>query len=290
MEKLENLENVGNTDGFEMDSVRLIERGLITTYKSRIYRPFRRAVEEYCLLSDGDKVAVCISGGKDSMLLAKCLQEYQRHGDISFSLEFITMDPGYHTKNRQLIEHNAKRLGIPIHFFNTNVFDVVEKSKGSSPCFLCAKMRRGCLYGEAERLGCNKIALGHHFDDAIETMLINIFYGGEVKTMMPKLKSTSCKLELIRPLYMVKEHDIMTWRDSNQLQFLDCACKFNEKAKEDVSLSKRKEIKGLIEYFRQNSKYVDLSIFHSMTNINLDAVLGWTSQKEKHTFLENYDK
>lgn len=271
-----------------MDKYIEIERGIITTYRKKIYKKFRKAIEDYNMVKDGDKIAVCISGGKDSMLMAKCFQEFQKHGDVKFDLVFLVMNPGYNEENINLIKYNAKILNIPITIFDSNIFSIIEKTLDDSPCFLCAKMRRGVLYGEAERLGCNKIALGHHFDDAIETLLLNIFYGGEVKTMMPKLHSDNFNLELIRPMFYIKEDDIISWKNTNVLKFLDCACKFSEsKAKSD---SKRLEIKNLIKNFRSKSKYVDTSIFHSMSNVNLNAMIGWSKDKKRYSFLDEYNR
>lgn len=265
-----------------------IEKGIITTYRKRIYKKFRKAIEDYEMIKDGDKIVVCISGGKDSMLMAKCFQEFQKHGGIDFELVFLVMNPGYNKENLELIKFNAKILKIPVKIFNSDIFSIIEKTLDDSPCFLCAKMRRGVLYGKAEELGCNKIALGHHFDDAIETLLLNIFYGGEVKTMMPKLHSDNFNLELIRPMFYIKEDDIITWKNSNNLTFLNCACKFSEQKAEEES--KRLEIKKLIKEFRKKSKYVDTSIFHSMSNVNLNAVIGWSKDKKKYSFLDEYDK
>lgn len=274
-----------------MERYQEIEKSIITKYRNTIYKRFRTSIDTYNLIKDGDKICVCISGGKDSMLLAKCLQEYQRHGDKKFDLEFITMDPGYSEANRKKIEENAKILNIPIKIINKNIFDVVDKQTWGSPCFLCAKMRRGCLYNIAEELGCNKIALGHHYDDALETMLLNIFYAGEIKTMMPKIHSDNFDLELIRPLYLVKELDIISWRNYNNLEFLDCACKVTQKIKDvGEKASKRKAMKNLIAKFRQESEYIDKSIFHSMSNVNLNSMLGWKKDGKEYNFLDEYDK
>ena len=273
-----------------MDRYKEIENSIITKYRKDIYRNFRKAIEEYKLVENGDKIAVCISGGKDSMLLAKCFEEYQKHGDREFELEYVVMDPGYSKENINKTIDNAKLLNIPIKIINKNIFEVVEKQTWGSPCFLCSKMRRGCLYGIAEDLGCNKIALGHHLDDALETMLLNIFYAGEVKTMMPKIHSDNYKLELIRPLYLVKEQDIISWRDYNKLEFLNCACKVTKKIEVlDEEASKRKEMKNLIKKFREKSEYVDKSIFHSMSNVNLNSILGWTKDKKQYNFLDEYN-
>ncbi len=268
-----------------------IERSIITKYRTSIYKKFRTAIDEYNLIADGDRICVCISGGKDSMLLAKCMQEYQKHGDKKFEVEYISMDPGYSEANKKKIRENAKLLNIPIKIVEKNIFEVVDKQTWGSPCFLCAKMRRGCLYSIAEEYGCNKIALGHHYDDVLETMLLNIFYSGEIKTMMPKIHSDNFNLQLIRPLYLVKEVDIISWKNSNDLDFLDCACKVTQKIKEqDEEASKRKAMKNLIAKFRKESEYIDKSIFHSMSNVNLNSMLGWKKDGKEHNFLDEYDK
>ena len=278
-----------------------IERSIIKEYRKTIWRPFVKGLQEYEMIQDGDRVAVCISGGKDSMLLAKCLQQLKRQSDTKFELEFIVMDPGYHPANRQLIEENAKLLGIPVTIFESDIFEPVVDA-GGSPCYLCARMRRGYLYSHAKELGCNKIALGHHFDDVIETILMGILYGGQINTMMPKLHSTNFSgMELIRPLYFVKEEDILAWRDSNHLHFLQCACRFTEQiAKERaaageavnggdiVHTSKRQEMKELIARLRKNSPFIDANIMKSVENINLDACLGYVQKGVRHHFLETY--
>ena len=212
-----------------MEKYQEIERSIIKKYRKEIWSRFTKAVKDYQLINENDKIMVCISGGKDSFLLAKCIQELERHGKVKFEAHYVVMDPGYNDYNRQYIIDNAKLLNIPIEIFNTDIFDVVSTVDSKSPCYLCAKMRRGHLYNKAKELGCNKIALGHHFDDVIETTLLSMFYGSEVKTMLPKLHSTNFEgLELIRPLYMVKEADIISWRDSNDLVFINCACRFTE--------------------------------------------------------------
>jgi len=262
-----------------------IEKSIITKYRKDIWSKFTKAIKTYELINDNDKIAVCISGGKDSFLLAKLLQELKRHGKIKFDLEFIVMNPGYKNKNLKQIIDNAKLLEIPITVFESNIYKVVENIK--SPCYLCARMRRGYLYSKAKELGCNKIALGHHFDDVIETTLLNIFYGCEVKTMLPKLHSTNFKgIELIRPLYLIKEKDIISWAKNNKLEFLKCACKVEERGID----SKRLEIKKLIENLKKQNKNIDNNIFISMENINLDVVLGYRKDNVKHTFTEEYDK
>lgn len=278
-----------------------IERSIIKEYRKTIWRPFVKGLQEYEMIQDGDRVAVCISGGKDSMLLAKCLQQLKRQSDTKFELEFIVMDPGYQLENRKLIEENAAFMNIPVRIFYSDIFDIVV-DVDQSPCYLCARMRRGYLYSHAKELGCNKIALGHHFDDVIETILMGILYGGQINTMMPKLHSTNFSgMELIRPLYFVKEEDILAWRDSNHLHFLQCACRFTEQiAKERaaagetvnggdiVHTSKRQEMKELIARLRKNSPFIDANIMKSVENINLDACLGYVQKGVRHHFLETY--
>lgn len=278
-----------------------IERSIIKEYRKTIWRPFVKGLQEYEMIQDGDRVAVCISGGKDSMLLAKCLQQLKRQSNTKFELEFIVMDPGYQSENRKLIEENAALMNIPVRIFDSDIFDIVV-DVDQSPCYLCARMRRGCLYSHAKELGCNKIALGHHFDDVIETILMGILYGGQINTMMPKLHSINFSgMELIRPLYFVKEEDILAWRDSNHLHFLQCACRFTEQiAKERaaageavnggdiVHTSKRQEMKELIARLRKNSPFIDANIMKSVENINLDACLGYVQKGVRHHFLETY--
>ena len=278
-----------------------IERSIIKEYRKTIWRPFVKGLQEYEMIQDGDRVAVCISGGKDSMLLAKCLQQLKRQSDTKFELEFIVMDPGYQPENRKLIEENAALMNIPVRIFDSDIFDIVV-DVDQSPCYLCARMRRGYLYSHAKELGCNKIALGHRFDDVIETILMGILYGGQINTMMPKLHSTNFSgMELIRPLYFVKEEDILAWRDSNHLHFLQCACRFTEQiAKERaaageavnggdiVHTSKRQEMKELIARLRKNSPFIDANIMKSVENINLDACLGYVQKGVRHHFLETY--
>ena len=233
-----------------------IERSIIKRFRKEIWRPFVRALNEYDLIREGDRIAVCISGGKDSMLLAKCMQEILRHGRMEFELKFLVMDPGYHPANRKLIEENAALMELPVHIFQSDIFDTVVDA-GGSPCYLCARMRRGNLYANARELGCNKIALGHHFDDVIETILMSMLYGAQINTMMPKLYSTNFQgMELIRPLYLVKEEHILAWKEYNGLRFLQCACRFTEQIAreqamvEQVHTSKRQEMKELIRQFR----------------------------------------
>ena len=257
-----------------------IERSLITKFRKPIWRKFTKAIQEYQLIQEGDKVAVCISGGKDSMLMAKLLQELQRHGKISFELIFLVMNPGYNPDNWKIIQDNAKLLGIPLTVFESDIFNIVADIE-KNPCYLCARMRRGYLYSRAKELGCNKIALGHHFDDVIETILMGMLYSGKVETMMPKLHSTNfAGMELIRPLYLVKEADIMAWRDYNKLHFIQCACRFTENCATcgGGRGSKRDEMKELIAKFRETSDVIESNIFRSVENINLRKIVGY--QKE----------
>lgn len=277
------------------DRSRDIERSIIKQFRKSIWRPFVKALNEYDMIKEGDNIAVCISGGKDSMLLAKCMQEILRHGKMEFGLKFIVMDPGYHPANRKLIEENAALMGIPVQIFESDIFDTVVDA-GGSPCYLCARMRRGNLYANAKELGCNKIALGHHFDDVIETILMSMLYGAQVNTMMPKLHSTNFEgMELIRPLYLVKEQDILDWKEYNHLRFLQCACRFTEQIareralEEEVHTSKRQEMKELINRFRQINPHIETNIFKSVENVNLDACIGYVKDGERHHFLEEYD-
>ena len=273
-----------------MEQIKEIERSIIKKFRKEIYGRFVSAVYDYKLISDNDKVMVCISGGKDSFLLAKCIQELNRHGYIKFEAKYVVMDPGYNKINREMIEENAKLLNVPIEIFESDIFDIVSNEE-KSPCYLCARMRRGCLYSKAQDLGCNKIALGHHFNDVIETTMLSMLYGSEIKTMMPKLPSDNFPgLELIRPLYLVKEEDIIAWKNYNDLTFLNCACKFTEKASIDESKSKRKEIKNLIKELKKINPNIDNNIFTSLNNINLNCVLGTKTNGEYKSFLADYDK
>lgn len=267
-----------------------IERSIIKRYRKDIWKPFIKGINEYKLINENDKIAVCISGGKDSFLLAKCMQELKRHGKINFSLEFLVMNPGYNNKNLELIKFNAKKLNIPIKIFNSDIFSTVDSISEESPCYLCARMRRGFLYSRAKELGCNKIALGHHFDDIIETTLLSILYSGEMKTMMPKLHSTNFKgLELIRPLCYVRESDIINWARYCDLKFLNCACKFTEK-NEIENNSKRKEIKNLIKELKKVNPYVETNIYKSSKNVNVDALIEYLKDGKRHNFLDRYDE
>lgn len=273
-----------------MEVYKEIERSIITKYRKLIWAPFMRAIQDYQLIQEGDKVAVCISGGKDSFLLAKCIEELSRHGKFPFQVEYLVMDPGYHPKNRKLIEENAKKLNLSIHIFETNIFESVKEIK-NSPCYLCARMRRGNLYAFAKELGCNKIALGHHFDDVIETILMSTLYGGEFRTMMPKLHSENFSgMELIRPLYLIREESIISWAKYNGLTFLNCACRFTEQVNNTKEQdSKRKEIKELIKELKQKSPYIEMNLFRSVENVNLDTIISYHRGNEYHHFLDSYD-
>ena len=275
-----------------MEKYKEIERSIIKKYRKDIFSKFIKAVSEYELIKENDNVMVCISGGKDSFLMAKCIQELQRHGKYHFDVCYVVMDPGYNEYNRNMIIDNANILNVPIEIFESNIFDVVTETEFKSPCYLCARMRRGFLYSKAKELGCNKIALGHHFDDVIETTLLSMFYGSEVKTMMPKLHSDNFPgLELIRPLYLVKEEAIISWRNFNELTFINCACRFTEGCSIiNDGTSKRKEIKELIKRLRLVNKNIDSNIFKSMDNINLECVLGTKKNGVYKSFLEDYDK
>lgn len=274
-----------------MEKFEQAERSIIKKYRREIWIPFVAAIKEYQLIQEGDKIAVCISGGKDSMLMAKCVQHLQKYSEFPFEAEYLVMDPGYNAVNRQRIVDNAEALNLPIKIFETKIFDIVANVE-QSPCYLCAKMRRGHLYKNAQDLGCNKIALGHHFDDVIETVLMSMLYGGEFKTMMPKLHSTNYPgMELIRPMYMVKEADIIAWKRYNELQFIQCACRFTENCVlgDNGGGSKRQEMKELVKKFRKTNPNIDKNIFHSIHNVNLETVIGYHVGDEQHSFLNDYD-
>ena len=276
----------------EQNKAKDVELSLRKKFKKSIWSKFTKAINTYELVKPGDKIAVCISGGKDSMLMAKCFQELKLHNKFEFEVKFLVMDPGYSEANRKVIEENAKSLNIPITIFESDIFEsvfTVEKS----PCYLCARMRRGHLYHFAQELGCNKIALGHHYDDVIETILMGMLYGAQVQTMMPKLHSTNFEgMELIRPLYLVREDDIKAWRDYNGLHFIQCACKFTDTCTicNNENRSKRVEIKELIQTLKQVNPYVEGNIFKSVENVNLDTVVAWKQHGEKHHFLDAYDR
>ena len=273
-----------------MEEYQAIERSIIKKYRKEIWSRFVKAVQEYQLIQENDNIMICISGGKDSFLLAKCIQELIRHGKFYFEAHYVVMDPGYSEKHRQDIVRVAERLHIPIEIFKSDIFDVANYMASDNPCYLCARMRRGYLYNKAKELGCNKIALGHHFNDVIETSLMSMFYSSEVKTMMPKLKSDHFPgLELIRPLYLIHEDDIISWRDSNQLYFINCACKFTERLVYDDAVSKRKEIKELIKELKKVNPNVDQNIFKSLDNVNLNCVLGYSKNGKRVEFVDDYD-
>ena len=270
-----------------------IELSIRKKFHKSIFSRFARAINEYQLLKEGDKVAVCISGGKDSMLMAKCFQELQRHRKFYFELVFLVMDPGYCKANRRQIEQNAQMMNLPITMFETQIFDSVDHIE-KSPCYLCARMRRGYLYSKAKELGCNKIALGHHYDDVIETILMSMLYSGQIQTMMPKLHSTNfAGMELIRPLYLIREEDIKAWRDYNDLYFIQCACKFTDTCStcsNKENQSKRIEIKELIKQLKKTNPFVEGNIFKSVENVNIDTVVAYKQKGKKHHFLDMYDK
>lgn len=274
-----------------MERYQEIEHSLHKKFSKTIWSKFVGAIKEYEMLSPGDRVAVCISGGKDSMLLAKLMQQLHKVSDFPFEVKFMVMDPGYLPENRKMIEDNAKLLNIPITIFDANIYDYVF-SQPKNPCYLCSRMRRGNLYAQAKALGCNKIALGHHFDDMIETVLISIIYGSQVRTMMPKLRSDNFEgMELIRPLYLVRESEIIRWKNYNRLEFLHCACRFTEcSTVSDNSTSKRAEIKSLIAKLEKGNSQVPLNIFRSVHNIKLGAVIGYTLNGAQHSFLDDYDE
>lgn len=270
----------------ELSRVTQIERSIITKYRSTIYKYVVRAVQNYQLLSPNDKVAVCVSGGKDSMLLAKCMQELSRHGEFPIDLEFICMDPGYEEHHLAKIKENAEILEIPLKIFKAPIFNYV-KTQEDNPCYICARMRRGYLYEKARSLGCNKIALGHHTDDVVETTLMSMFYASEISSMRPKLKSKNFEgLELIRPLYMVKEHDIILWQKYNELEFISCACPLAKKEED----SKRKVVKNIIKDLKKENSEIDDHIFMSIHNVNLETLVGFRKNGVHDTFLTNYDK
>lgn len=274
-----------------MEKYKEIERSIIKKYRKEIWSKFVKAVGDYELIKENDRIMICISGGKDSFLLAKCIQELERHGRYPFKAYYVVMDPGYNDYNRDFILDNAKTLNVPIEMFQSDIFDVVASIDSKSPCYLCARMRRGYLYHKAQELGCNKIALGHHFDDVIETTLLSMFYGSEIKTMMPKLHSDNFEgIELIRPLYLVKEEDIISWRNHNELTFINCACRFTEGCSLiNDGTSKRKEMKELIKNLRKTNKEVDHNIFKSLDNVNLNCVLGTKKDGNYESFLDHYD-
>ncbi|MBQ0135410.1 MAG: tRNA 2-thiocytidine biosynthesis protein TtcA [Oscillospiraceae bacterium] len=274
----------------ELSRAQLVERSIIKKYREDIWNPFIAAVKRYELVLEGDKIAVCISGGKDSMILAKLMQQLQKISDVPFELEFICMDPGYNKENRKQIEKNAELLSIPITFFETDIFDFANKLD-KNPCYMCARMRRGHLYSKAKELGCNKIALGHHFSDVIETTVMAMFYGGQLQAMPPKLRSTNYPgMELIRPLYCIHEDSIIAWKNYNELEFLQCACRFTENTETGISDSKRQEIKELIKELKVKNPNIENSIFSSIHNCQLDTMVNYKSKGVEHLFADRFNE
>ena len=270
-----------------------IELSLVKKFRLGIWSKFLKGVKDYQLIQEGDKIAVCISGGKDSMMMAMCMKRLQRYSKVPFDVEYIVMDPGYNAENRQKIIDNAAKLEIPIKIFDTKIFDSVVNVR-QNPCYLCARMRRGYLYKNAKDLGCNKIALGHHFDDVIETILMGMLYGSQVQTMMPKIHSENFEgMQLIRPLYMVREDDIIKWCRYNGLEFIQCACRFTEEREvydDGSSNSKRQEVKELLRMLRERSPAIDMNIFRSVENVNLQTIISYHIGDEYHHFLDDFDK
>lgn len=277
----------------QLERYQEIERSIITVYRKTIWSPFILAVKKYALIQAGDKIAVCISGGKDSMLLAKLMQELERHSEVPFELVFLVMDPGYNEENRKKIEENAKLLNVPVTIFESDVFAAADAACAQSPCYLCARMRRGHLYAKAKELGCNKIALGHHKSDVIETTVMGMLYGGQIQGMLPRIKSSNFEgMELIRPLYCVLEKDIVRWQEYNGLSFIACACKFTQKiagGAED-SFSARRKVKEWIAQLKKENPNVENNIFQSIHNVQLDTLAEYKQAGEKHSFLENFAK
>lgn len=275
-----------------MERYQEIEKSLKKKYRSSIWCRFTSGINEYQLVKEGDKIAVCISGGKDSMLMAKLFQELKKHNKFEFELVFLVMDPGYNPINREMIKKNLKLLNIEATVFESQIFDSVADIE-KSPCYLCARMRRGHLYHHAKELGCNKIALGHHYDDVIETILMGMLYGGQIQTMMPKLKSSNFEhMELIRPMYLIREEAIISWKLHNDLQFIQCACRFTENcmiSDNEGGASKRQEMKTLLKKFRQTSPYIESNIFKSVENVNLNTIISYKQDGVKHHFLDDYD-
>ena len=277
----------------QLETYQKIERSIIKKFRKQLWTPFIVAVKRYELIQAGDKIAVCISGGKDSMLMAKLMQELQRHSKVHFETVFLLMDPGYNEINRRKIEQNAALLNVPITIFETDVFDVANSSE-HNPCYLCARMRRGYLYSKAKELGCNKIALGHHFNDVIETTVMAMFYGAQLQAMLPKLHSSNFEgMELIRPMYCIHEDDIIRWKNAHELEFIQCACRFTENCTmcdNGGGGSKRQEVKQLLKRLKKDNPDIEKSIFNSIHSVCLDTMPGWKTKGEEHSFLENYDK
>lgn len=273
----------------ELTRAQEAERSINKKFRKEIWNKFIEGVKNYHLISAGDRIAVCISGGKDSMMLAVLMKMLQRYSDVKFELEYIVMDPGYNPENRRKIENNAEILEIPVHVFETDIFDIAD-SVTESPCYLCARMRRGHLYAEAQKLGCNKIALGHHLSDVIETTLMGMMYGSQIQGMLPRLKSTNFEgMELIRPLYCILEEDIIRWANYNELSFIACACKLTARAAVDENASKRREIKMLIKELKKTNPEIEKNLFNSIHRCNVDTLVGYKTNGEMHSFLEKFD-
>ena len=274
----------------EVTRCQRIEQSILKTYRKELWRPFTHAIRRYQLIRPGDKIAVCISGGKDSMLMAKLMQLLQRFSDFPFEVRFLVMDPGYNEVNRRKIESNAALLEIPVTIFETNIFQVANSTE-KSPCYLCARMRRGHLYSKARELGCNKIALGHHFNDVIETTVLGMFFGSQLQAMPPKLHSTNFSgMELIRPMYCIHEDSVIAWRRYNDLEFIQCACRFTENCTTSGGGSKRQEVKELLRRLKQDNPDIEKSIFNSIHAVSLDTMIGYKTHGELHSFLEGYDE
>ena len=277
----------------ELEKHQLVERSIIKKFRKTLWNPFIAAVKRYELIEEGDKIAVCISGGKDSMLMAKLMQELQKHSEVPFELAYLVMDPGYNEKNRRMIENNAALLHIPVTVFETDIFDVANQTD-DAPCYLCARMRRGYLYSKAKEMGCNKIALGHHLNDVIETTLIGMFYGSQLQGMLPMLHSTNFEgMTLIRPMYCIREEDILAWKRYNGLEFLQCACRFTEaygNSEDGIGESKRQEVKALIKELQKENPLIEKSIFNSIHAVCLDTFAGYKTEGEEHSFLERYQR
>ena len=275
----------------ELEKYQLVERSLIKKYRKELWNPFIAAVKRYELIREGDRIAVCISGGKDSVLLALLMRHLQAFSEVPFELQYLCMDPGYSPENRRRIEENCALLHIPVHFYETDIFSASEEAAGESPCYICARMRRGHLYAEARRMGCNKIALGHHLNDAIETAIMSMTYGAQLQGMLPRLKSTNFEgMELIRPLYCILEDDILAWQRYNDLHFLRCACKFSESAEYDEGASKRKETKELIRNLKKINPNVEINLFGALHKVNLDTFPGYKTGGKMHSFLEQFEE
>ena len=279
--------------GRELTKEQLVERSVVKKYRKSIWNPFIAAVKRYELIEEGDNIAVCISGGKDSMLLAVLMRLLQRISEVPFSVTYLVMDPGYNEINRRKIEENASMLNVPINVFESDIFSVAD-SVEKSPCYLCARMRRGHLYAKAKEMGCNKIALGHHMSDVIETTLMGMMYGSQLQGMMPRIKSTNFSgMELIRPMYCILEEDIISWKNYNELSFIQCACRFTEKMSETgdgIGESKRQEIKALIKELKKTNPQVEYNLFTSIHNVNVDTFVSYKLKGEEHSFLENFQK